>query len=84
MASGSSKGFDFASDDILCSYEDYTNQETSNGSHSDSAIATNSAKVYNFMYLFVIPIRVFEESHDLSCVYVIFKFYYVFHDLGLC
>ncbi|KAK1413520.1 hypothetical protein QVD17_35295 [Tagetes erecta] len=39
MASGSSsKGaFDFASDDILCSYEDYTNQEQSNGTHSDSA-----------------------------------------------
>ncbi|XP_076899299.1 uncharacterized protein LOC143553136 isoform X2 [Bidens hawaiensis] len=39
MASGSSKGFDFASDDILCSYEDYANQEQSNGTHSDSAIA---------------------------------------------
>ncbi|KAI4319786.1 hypothetical protein MLD38_033346 [Melastoma candidum] len=42
MASGSSgrvnpgsKGFDFASDDILCSYKDYGNQENSNGSHSD-------------------------------------------------
>ncbi|KAI3795320.1 hypothetical protein L1987_37971 [Smallanthus sonchifolius] len=47
MASGSSKGFDFASDDILCSYEDYANQDQSNGSHSDSAIATNSAKEFN-------------------------------------
>lgn len=47
MASGSSKGFDFASDDILCSYEDYANQEGSNGNHSDSAIATNPAKVCN-------------------------------------
>ncbi|KAL8228540.1 hypothetical protein R6Q57_016124 [Mikania cordata] len=47
MASGSSKGFDFASDDILCSYEDYTNQEQSNGRHSDSAIASNSAKEFN-------------------------------------
>ncbi|KAI3765458.1 hypothetical protein L2E82_15492 [Cichorium intybus] len=47
MDSGSSKGFDFASDDILCSYEDYTNQENSNGSHSDSAIATNSSKEFN-------------------------------------
>lgn len=47
MDSGSSKGFDFASDDILCSYEDYTNQEKSNGSHSDSAIVTNSTKEFN-------------------------------------
>lgn len=47
MDSGSSKGFDFASDDILCSYEDYTNQENSNGSHSDSAIPTNSSKEFN-------------------------------------
>lgn len=55
MASGSSKGFDFASDDILCSYEDYTNQDNTNGSHSDSAIASNSAKVYIFIsYNFLI------------------------------
>ncbi|XP_052621942.1 uncharacterized protein LOC111891791 isoform X2 [Lactuca sativa] len=47
MASGSSKGFDFASDDILCSYEDYANQEGSNGNHSDSAIATNPAKEFH-------------------------------------
>ncbi|KAI4378320.1 hypothetical protein MLD38_015811 [Melastoma candidum] len=33
-----SKGFDFASDDILCSYEDYGNPENSNGSHSDPGI----------------------------------------------
>ncbi|GFS41130.1 hypothetical protein Acr_00g0072560 [Actinidia rufa] len=52
MASGSSgrnnsasKGFDFATDDILCSYEDYANQEASNGSHSDSGIGSDSAKV---------------------------------------
>lgn len=52
MASGSSgranpgsKGFDFASDDILCSYEDYGNQDSSNGSHSDPSIGTNSGKV---------------------------------------
>ena len=46
MASRSSKGFDFASDDILCSYEDYANQDNNNNtSHSDSAIASNSAKV---------------------------------------
>jgi hypothetical protein len=53
MASGSSgrvnsgsKGFDFGSDDILCSYDDYTNQDSSNGPHSDPAIAaSNSNKV---------------------------------------
>ncbi|CBI21851.3 unnamed protein product, partial [Vitis vinifera] len=44
MASGSSgragsgsKGFDFASDDILCSYDEFSNQESSNGTHSDPA-----------------------------------------------
>ncbi|KAH0743967.1 hypothetical protein KY290_031960 [Solanum tuberosum] len=55
MASGSSgrsnnagsKGFDFASDDILCSYEDYANQDPSNGTHSDSVIAANSAKEFH-------------------------------------
>uniref|UniRef100_A0A5B6ZZL3 Putative extensin-like n=1 Tax=Davidia involucrata TaxID=16924 RepID=A0A5B6ZZL3_DAVIN len=54
MASGSSgrdnsgsKGFDFGSDDILCSYEDYGNQEGSNGSHSDRVIGTNSAKEFH-------------------------------------
>ncbi|KVH96655.1 putative uncharacterized protein DDB_G0294196 isoform X1 [Cynara cardunculus var. scolymus] len=47
MDSGSSKGFDFASDDILCSYEDYTNQDNSNGNHSDSAIGTNSSKEFH-------------------------------------
>ncbi|PSS16337.1 RNA-binding protein [Actinidia chinensis var. chinensis] len=54
MASGSSgrnnsasKGFDFATDDILCSYEDYGNQEASNGSHSDSGIGSDSAKEFH-------------------------------------
>ncbi|CAK9138718.1 unnamed protein product [Ilex paraguariensis] len=53
MASGSSgrnnnsgsKGFDFVTDDILCSYEDYGNQESSNGSHSEPVIGINSTKV---------------------------------------
>lgn len=52
MASGSSgranpgsKGFDFGSDDILCSYEDYVNQDSSNGSHSDPVIGSTSSKV---------------------------------------
>ncbi|KAG8364722.1 hypothetical protein BUALT_Bualt18G0028300 [Buddleja alternifolia] len=39
-----SKAFDFASDDILCSYEDYANQDGNNGTHSDPSIAPNSAK----------------------------------------
>ncbi|PSS05721.1 Altered inheritance of mitochondria protein [Actinidia chinensis var. chinensis] len=42
-----SKGFDFATDDILCSYEDYANQETSNGSHSDPGIGSDSAKEFH-------------------------------------
>ncbi|XP_044466463.1 putative uncharacterized protein DDB_G0294196 [Mangifera indica] len=51
MASGSSggansgfKGFDFASDDILCSYEDYANQDSTNGDHSDPVISSSSNK----------------------------------------
>ncbi|XP_055807441.1 uncharacterized protein LOC129876130 [Solanum dulcamara] len=56
MASGSSgrpsnssgsKGFDFGSDDILCSYEDYPHQDGSNGTHSDPAIGSNSAKEFH-------------------------------------
>ncbi|CAK9171087.1 unnamed protein product [Ilex paraguariensis] len=49
MASGSSgtKGFDFATDDILCSYEDYANQESSNGNHSDPVIGTNPTKEFH-------------------------------------
>ncbi|KAK7404989.1 hypothetical protein VNO78_06096 [Psophocarpus tetragonolobus] len=50
MASGSSarpnsasKGFDFGSDDILCSYDDFANRDSSsNGSHADPVIAPNS------------------------------------------
>ncbi|KAM5578130.1 hypothetical protein ABKV19_008448 [Rosa sericea] len=55
MASGSSgrvnpgsKGFDFASDDILCSYEDFgSNQDSSNGSHNDPAMGTNSTQDFH-------------------------------------
>ncbi|XP_057474338.1 uncharacterized protein LOC130762618 [Actinidia eriantha] len=54
MASGSSgrnnsgsKGFDFATDDILCSYEDYENQESSNGGHSDPGIGSNPNKEFH-------------------------------------
>ncbi|KAK7263661.1 hypothetical protein RJT34_31255 [Clitoria ternatea] len=55
MASGSSgrsnsasKGFDFASDDILCSYDDFANRDSSsNGNHSDPAIAPNSTKDFH-------------------------------------
>ncbi|XP_010433239.1 PREDICTED: bromodomain-containing protein 4-like [Camelina sativa] len=51
MASGSSgrvnsgsKGFDFGSDDILCS--DYTNQDSSNGPHSDPSIAASNMEFH--------------------------------------
>ncbi|MBA0750907.1 hypothetical protein Gogos_002285 [Gossypium gossypioides] len=37
-----SKGFDFGSDDILCSYEDYGNQESSNGSHAEAALGSTT------------------------------------------
>ncbi|KAA8524392.1 hypothetical protein F0562_010817 [Nyssa sinensis] len=54
MASGSSgrnssasKGFDFGSDDILRSYEDFGNQENSNGSHSDPVTGTSSSKEFH-------------------------------------
>ncbi|XP_039047802.1 leucine-rich repeat extensin-like protein 5 isoform X2 [Hibiscus syriacus] len=40
---GGSKGFDFGSDDILCSYEDYGNQELSNGNHAETAIGTTTS-----------------------------------------
>ncbi|CAA0808834.1 Protein of unknown function (DUF1421 [Striga hermonthica] len=55
MASGSSgrashsgsKAFDFGSDDILCSYEDYGNPDGSNGIHTDPSSIANSAKEFN-------------------------------------
>ncbi|XP_019172300.1 PREDICTED: ataxin-2 homolog isoform X2 [Ipomoea nil] len=55
MASGSSsrannpgsKAFDFASDDILCSYDDFANQDNTNGNHSDPVTASNSAKEFH-------------------------------------
>ncbi|KAK6141115.1 hypothetical protein DH2020_025142 [Rehmannia glutinosa] len=55
MASGSSvrstnsgsKTFDFGSDDILCSYEDYGTQDANNGTHSDPSFAANSAKEFH-------------------------------------
>ncbi|KAJ6744927.1 FORMIN-LIKE PROTEIN (DUF1421) [Salix purpurea] len=56
MASGSSgpatygsKGFDFGTDDILCSYEDYgtNNQDSTDESHSDPVIVSNSSKDFH-------------------------------------
>ncbi|KAF3531451.1 hypothetical protein DY000_02038724, partial [Brassica cretica] len=41
-----SKGFDFGSDDILCSYDDFANQDSSNGPNSDHAIAANKLELY--------------------------------------
>ncbi|KAH0975343.1 hypothetical protein GBA52_017242 [Prunus armeniaca] len=56
MASGSSgranpstQGFDFVSDDILCSYEDYGNQDSSNGNHSDPVMGNNPSKIYDII-----------------------------------
>ncbi|KAG2263019.1 hypothetical protein Bca52824_070098 [Brassica carinata] len=41
-------GFDFGSDDILRTYDDFTNQDSSNGSNSDPAIAAaNSNKEFH-------------------------------------
>ncbi|GAB2285367.1 hypothetical protein Dimus_019820 [Dionaea muscipula] len=56
MASGSSgranspgsKGFDFASDDILCSYEDYGTQDSPNGTLSDSIIGSANSTRQDF------------------------------------
>ncbi|KAM3287228.1 basic salivary proline-rich protein 1 [Capsicum chacoense] len=47
--SSTSKGFDFGSDDILCSYEDnYPHHDgASNGTHSDHAPVNNSAKEFH-------------------------------------
>ncbi|KAG6409909.1 hypothetical protein SASPL_127951 [Salvia splendens] len=42
-----SKSFDFGSDDILCSHEDYGNQDGNNGIHTDPSIAPNPSKEFN-------------------------------------
>ncbi|XP_042501408.1 mediator of RNA polymerase II transcription subunit 15-like [Macadamia integrifolia] len=42
--SGVSKGFDFGSDDILCSYDDLGNQEALTGNHRDPVMSSNSGK----------------------------------------
>ncbi|XP_068665586.1 RNA polymerase II degradation factor 1-like [Aristolochia californica] len=51
MASGSSgrsgnsaKGFDFGTDDVLCSYDDFDHQESANGKRMDSSGLSNSTK----------------------------------------
>ncbi|KAI4333963.1 hypothetical protein L6164_018709 [Bauhinia variegata] len=46
-ASSGSKGFDFGTDDILCSYEDFGNDDSSNGNHSDPVISSNSSKDFH-------------------------------------
>ncbi|CAL9246742.1 unnamed protein product [Arabidopsis halleri] len=46
-----SKGFDFGSNDILCSYDVYTNQDSSNRLNSDLAIAATNSKKVLFMQL---------------------------------
>ncbi|XP_047980892.1 putative uncharacterized protein DDB_G0291608 [Salvia hispanica] len=40
-----SKSFDFGSDDILCSHDDYGNQDGNNGIHTDPSIAPNSSMI---------------------------------------
>ncbi|KAI3683077.1 hypothetical protein L1987_83577 [Smallanthus sonchifolius] len=60
MASESSKGFDFASDDILCSY---ANQDQSNDSHFDSAIGTNSAKEFNKEEVIIMEVERSMKKH---------------------
>ncbi|XP_042061541.1 putative uncharacterized protein DDB_G0294196 isoform X2 [Salvia splendens] len=42
-----SKSFDFGSDDILCSYEDYGYQDGNNAVHSVPSLANNSPKEVN-------------------------------------
>ncbi|XP_043702894.1 ataxin-2 homolog [Telopea speciosissima] len=44
VGSGGSKGFDFGSDDILCSYDDLGNQEAPIGNHRDPSMNRNSGK----------------------------------------
>ncbi|GLT45467.1 hypothetical protein SLA2020_192960 [Shorea laevis] len=75
MASGASgrgnsgsKGFDFGSDDILCSYDDYANQDSSNGSHGEPVIGTaSSAKDIHksrMMRSSVLPPSAYSQSED--------------------
>ena len=70
MASGSSgrpnsgsKAFDFGSNDILCSYEDYGNQESSNGTHTDLSVA-NSSKVSCVTRVFCVRLWIYGCSRD--------------------
>ncbi|KAF6142019.1 hypothetical protein GIB67_037987 [Kingdonia uniflora] len=39
-----SRGFDFGSDDVLCSYDDMVNQDGSNGKHTDPMIRSDPGK----------------------------------------
>ncbi|XP_023554447.1 trithorax group protein osa-like [Cucurbita pepo subsp. pepo] len=71
MASGSagrpnsgSKGFDFGTDDVLCSYEDYGNQESSNGSHSDLSVANSSKDFHKSRVSTVYPAAVYGQPED--------------------
>ncbi|XP_022847874.1 altered inheritance of mitochondria protein 3-like [Olea europaea var. sylvestris] len=41
------KSFDFGSDDILCSYEDFGNQDGNNGNHADPSFLANSTKEFH-------------------------------------
>ncbi|KAF5200239.1 hypothetical protein FRX31_010175 [Thalictrum thalictroides] len=61
MASGgrsgsNSKGFDFNTDDVLCPYDDFGNQETSsNGKQTDHVVdGTNSGKIVEMYKVLVL------------------------------
>ncbi|XP_050206179.1 uncharacterized protein LOC126655880 isoform X2 [Mercurialis annua] len=74
MASGSSdrsnsgsKGFDFGTDDILCSYDDFNNKDSSNGIHSDPVIGSNSSKDYHKSRMSrssVFPVSSYSQPED--------------------
>ncbi|XP_022147954.1 transcription factor SPT20 homolog isoform X2 [Momordica charantia] len=71
MASGSagrpnsaSKTFDFGTDDILCSYEDYGNQDSSNGSHSDLSVANSGKDFHKSRMSAVFPAAAYGQPED--------------------
>ncbi|KAE8730329.1 ethylene-responsive family protein [Hibiscus syriacus] len=59
--SGGSKVFDFGSDDILCSYEDYGNQESSNGNHAEP---NSSDKEFHRVARSVFPPSGYSQPED--------------------
>ncbi|KAH6766047.1 hypothetical protein C2S52_017030 [Perilla frutescens var. hirtella] len=74
MASGStgrapspgSKSFDFGSDDILCSHEDYANQDGNNGIHSDPSIAAMEFNKSRMSRSSVFPVAMYSTPEESS------------------